>query len=175
MKRTLKASEKVLLGLCAAVVVLVGAFFAWRNYQQRLAAAREKIAALEPQLTAAHAAAADAAFWNERQAWLDATMPPPGDQGQAHSLFLEQLQTTARERGLVVAAPVMLKPEAGPHHHDLSITLQITGPDQAFYRWLAELQSPEKFQLIKYILLTPLSAQPPRMSGTVTVARLFKA
>jgi len=36
------------------------------------------------------------------------------------------------------------------------------------------LQSPEKFQLVKYLLLAPAQASPPRMTGTVTVARLYK-
>jgi hypothetical protein len=178
MKRSLKSSEKVLLALCAALLLLVAGFFTLRNHRTRTTAALEKIEKLEPQLTAAAAAAADAPFWHEREAWLDATMPTLGDSGQAHSLFLEQLQSSARERGLVLASPVLLKPEGTPHHRNLAITVQISGPDQALYHWLADLQSPEKFQLVKYLLLTPQAATAvqttPRMTGTVTVARLFK-
>jgi hypothetical protein len=174
MKRALKTSEKLLLVTCAGVLVLIVAFFAWRDHHRRLTAAREKIESLEPKLQAAVAAAADAPFWEQRQKWLDATMPPRGDSGVAHGLFLEQLQSSADERGLALTSPVLLKPESGPHHFELGITLQVSGPDQAVYRWLAGLQSPEKFQLIKFLQLAPQSAQPPRMTGTVTVARLFK-
>lgn len=174
MKRSLKRSEKVLLALCTGVLALIAVFFFWRDYRARMAAAREKIENLEPRFTAALAAAADAPFWKERQAWVDAVMPVMGDSGEAHSRFLEHLQLTARQRGLTLTAPVLLKPEGGPHHRDLSINLQITGPDNALNRWLAELQSPEKFQLVKYLLLTPASVQPPRMTGTITVARLYK-
>lgn len=173
MKRLTK-SEKTLFAMCIGVLVLVGAFFGWRNHRTRMAAAREKIENLQSRYTAAVAASGDAPFWKERQAWLDATMPVMGDAGQAHSTFLEHLQKTARERGLAVASTVLLKPEGGPHHRDLSISLQVTGPDNAVFRWLAELQSPEKFQLIKYLLLTPASASPPRMTGSVTVARIYK-
>jgi hypothetical protein len=174
MKRALKTSEKALLGVCAGTILLIGTFFAWRDHRQRLAAAREKIETLGPKVQAAVAAAADAPFWDERQKWLDATMPPRGDSGQAHGLFLEQLQTSADERGLALTSPVLLKPESGPHHFELSITLQISGPDQAVYRWLAGLQSPEKLQLIKFLQIAPQSTHPPRMIGTVTIARLFK-
>jgi hypothetical protein len=69
---------------------------------------------------------------------------------------------------------VLLKPEGSPHHRDLSISLQVTGQDGALFRWLADLQSPEKFQLVKYLLLTPVAGQPARMTGNVTVARLYK-
>jgi len=173
MKRLTK-SEKTLFALCIGVLVLVVAFFGWRNHRSRMIAAQEKIENLQSRYTAAVAASGDAPFWKERQAWLDATMPEMGDAGQAHSTFLEHLQSTARQRGLAVAATVLLKPEAGPHHRDLSISLQVTGPDNAVFRWLAELQSPEKFQLIKYLLLAPASVQPPRMTGSVTVARFYK-
>ena len=174
MTRALTKSEKTLLALCLTVLVLVVGFFVWKNYRTRLAAAQEKIENLQSRFTAAVAASGDAPFWKERQAWLDATMPAMGDGGQAHSLFLEQLQSTARQRGLTITSPVLLKPEGGPHHRDLSISLQITGQDNALFRWLADLQSPEKLQLIKYLLLTPVAGQPTKMACNVTVARLFK-
>jgi hypothetical protein len=172
--RRLTKSEKTLLALCIGVLVLVAGFFVWRNHRTRMIAAGEKIENLQARFTAAVAASGDAPFWKERQAWLDTTMPVMGDAGQAHSSFLEHLQRTGRERGLTIISPVLLKPEGGPHHRELSVSLQVTGPDNAVFRWLADLQSPEKFQLVKYLLLTPSSAQPPRMTGSVTVARLFK-
>ena len=174
MKRSLTSSEKRLFVLCLAVIVIVGVFFVWRDHRNRMAAAQAKIENLQSRFTAAVAAAADAPFWKERQAWLDATMPTTTDAGQAHSAFLQDLQTSARERGLKVASPVLLKLEGGPHHRELPITLQITGPDSAVFRWLADLQSPEKFHLVKYLLLTASSAQPPRMTGSITVARIYK-
>ena len=174
MKRSLTPSEKRLLIICVSVISAVLVFFAWRNHRARMTAARNKIENLQSRFTAAIAAAGDAPFWKERQAWLDATMPTTSDAGQAHSSFLEHLQTTARQRGLSLTSPALLKPEAGPHHRELPISLQVSGPDNAVFRWLAELQSPEKFQLVKYILLTPASSQRPMMTANVTVARLYK-
>src|SRR4051812_41174740 len=136
--RRLTHSEKTLLGLCIGVLVLVAGFFGWRNHHARMIAAQDKIENLQSRYTAAVAASGDAPFWKERQAWLDATMPVMGDSGEAHSTFLEHLQSTARQRGLTVATPVLLKPEGGPHHRDLSISLQVTGPDNAVFRWLAD-------------------------------------
>lgn len=174
MRRSLTSSERRLLVICVSLVAIVVAFFIWRDHRARMTAAQEKIDNLQARFTAAVAAAGDAPFWKERQAWLEATMPVMGDTGQAHSSFLEHLQSTARERGLALTAPVLLKPEGGAHHRELPISLQIGGPDAALYRWLAELQSPEKFQLVKYLLLTPVSARPPRMTASVTITRLYK-
>jgi Tfp pilus assembly protein PilO len=172
--RALTKSEKTLFALCICVVVLVVAFFAWRDHRARTIAAQQKIENLQSRFTAAVAASADAPFWKERQAWLDATMPVMGDSGQAHSAFLEYLQTTANQRGLRLTSPVLLKTEAGPHHRELPISLQISGADNALFRWLAELQSPEKFQMVKYVLLTPAATSRPRMTASVTVSRLYK-
>ena len=172
--RALTRSEKTLLAACGAVVGCVALFFVWQDHHKRKKTAEEKIANLQSRFTAALAAAGDAPFWKERQTWLDSTMPTMSDAGQAHSSFLEHLQLTARQRGLNLTSPVLLKPEGGAHHRDLSISVQITGPDNAVFRWLADLQSPEKFQLVKYLLLTPASAQPPRMTGSITVARVYK-
>lgn len=174
MKRVLKKSEKILCALCGGVVLLVLLWLLGSEYSTRLAAAKEKIENLSPRFTAAVAASGDAPYWKERVAWLDATMPTMTDAGQAHSSLLEHLQTTARERGLTLTAPVLLKPEAAPHHRELAVNLQITGPDNAVFRWLTELQSPERFQLVKYLLVTPTALSPPRMIANVTVAKLFK-
>jgi hypothetical protein len=54
------------------------------------------------------------------------------------------------------------------------VSLQITGPDSAVLRWLAGLQSPEKMQIVKYLQIIPRSSQPPRLSATITVARLHQ-
>jgi hypothetical protein len=174
MKRSLTSSEKVLLALCLTVLAVVGLLFSVRDYRARKTAAEALIAELEPQLIASEAAAADAPFWESRQVWLDSVMPSVTDAGKAHSDFLEELLESAKARGLSPAAPVLLKPETGKEAQDFSVTLQVTGPDSAVFRWLAELQSPEKLRTIKYLLLAPQSVQPPRMSGTVTIAKLFK-
>jgi len=174
MKRSLQPSEKILLTACLVLVGGLGLLFLVRDHRLRAASARKRIEVLQPQLAAADATLADAPFWEQRRLWLEQTMPALGDSGTAHSRFLEELRDGARDRGLVLGPPVLLKPEARPHFHDLAVTLQITGPDQAVYRWLAELQSPEKFQLVKYLLLTPQSGPAQRMTGTVTVSRLFK-
>lgn len=174
MKRSLTPSEKFLLGLCLMVLVLTGGFFYLRDQRIRKTAALARIAELEPQLLAAEAVAADAPFWETREAWMDSVIPSITNPGKAHSQFLEELQDSGRERGLSMKSPVLLKPEAGKHAQDFSISLQVSGPDSALFRWLAEQQSPEKFRIIKYLLLTPQSVQPPRMSANVTIAQLFK-
>lgn len=173
-KRPLKRSEKILLTLCATVIGVLGLAFWMRSYSQRVKAAQAKIEELEPQLAVAEASLSDAPFWEARGDWMDQTMPRLGDPGESHSKFLEELRSLAQERGLNMKAPVLLKPEAAGGHHRLPITLTLSGPDSAVFRWLAALQSPEKFQTVTYLLLTPQRTPTPRMECTVTVARLYQ-
>ncbi len=174
MKRTLTSSERRLFFMCAVVVLSVVAFFLSRDHRTRLAGARQKIEDYQSRFGAAVAAAGDAPFWRERQAWLDANLPSLPDEGQAHSAFLEDLERAARERGLTITSPVLLKPEAGPNHRELPISMQVAGPDAAVFRWLADLQTPEKPHLIKHLVVASTSATPPRLTSNITVARLFK-
>lgn len=174
MRRSLTSSEKFLLGVCGGLLVAVGLFFSVRDQRARQKVAEEKIAELEPRLMAVEAAAADAPFWEARLAWLDTVMPAVKDPGQEHSRFLEELESSARSRGLFFGIPVLQKPEKGKYAQDFSVTVQISGPDNAVFRWLAELQSPEKLRVVKYMLLLPQPVSPPRLGGTVTIAQLFK-
>jgi hypothetical protein len=173
--RPLKRSEKVLLYGCLVLAFTVVNGFGWSAYRKRTAAAREKVARLEGDRAANTAAAADLAYWGRRVAWLDEHMPSMGDSGEAQSQLLEDLQASAAERKLRLREPTLLKPEGGAHHHELAVTVRAQGPDEAVFRWLAEFQSPEKFQAVKRLVLTPDERRgEPEMECTVTVARWFK-
>lgn len=174
MMRKPTRSETLLLSLFLLALGIVGGGSLLRSHRTKVAAAQARIDEASPQLEAAELAAADAPFWQERKVWLDQTMPALGNSGETHGAFLEQLITAARERGLNPESPVLLKPEGTPHATDLSVSLQVTGPDSALLRWLASLQSPEKLQVIKYLQILPRSSQPPRLSATLTVARLHR-
>ncbi|CAN5265862.1 hypothetical protein BH23VER1_BH23VER1_34380 [soil metagenome] len=155
MSRNLKSSEKLLLGACFLLVVGIGGAILSHQYNSRATAAREKIAKLEDDLAGRTAAAGDREFWERREAWLDANMPDMGDAGTAQSELLEFVQSTAQERQLELSSPALLKPEGGASHHELAVSVRAVGSDLAVLRWLAEMQSPEKFIFLKTLSLTP--------------------
>lgn len=174
-RRPLKRSEKILLVLCGAVIGFLSLAFWLRSHGQRVKAAEARIAELEPQLAVVEASLSDAPFWEARGEWLEKTIPQLGDPGEAHARFLEELRTAALDRGLTMKAPVLLKPENVGQYRRLPVTLTLSGPDSAVYRWLIGLQSPEKFQTISYLLLTPQrTPAQQRMECTVTVGRLYR-
>ena len=127
-----------------------------------------------PSCTAAVAAAADAPFWDERQKWLDATMPPRGDSGQAHRLFLEQLADERRERGLALASPVLLKPERVRIISNSRSRFKSPAPIRRSIDGSPGSSHRKNFNSSSILQIAPQSTHPPRMTGTVTIARLFK-
>lgn len=174
-RRSLKRSEKVLLALCVTMVFSIGNLILWKRYSARLKAAKEAIEKLEGDRAANAAAATDEPFWQQRQEWLDSVMPPMSDSGEAQSALLQSIEESAAERRINTWRPTLLKPEDGSHHHEVSVTLRAGGADQAVLRWLAEMQSPEKFQYIKYLQIERDSDGPePRMECTLTLARWFR-
>lgn len=173
--RRLSRSEKSLLIVCGIMVFSIGNLIFWKEFLSRSASVRSKLGLYEGKADAAVTAVADVEFWQARQAWLDQMMPAMGDPGKAHSELLEFIQRTGAERGLQVTNHSLEKPENLPHYRELAVSVSLSGPDQALFRWLVELQSPEKFYFIKYLRLASESeGATPRMSCRLTLARWFK-
>ena len=121
------------------------------------------------------AAAGDLEFWEGRQAWLDQHLPSVGNAGKAQGELLDYLRETARKRGLRTDDPILAKAEDGGHYREVVVTIEAQGPDEAVFRWLAEMQSPEKFQVVKYLSLGPdRGSAEPELECTVTLARWYK-
>ena len=55
------------------------------------------------------------------------------------------------------------------------MTIEAQEAYEEVFRWLAEMQSPEKFQVVKYLELEPDRGTPqPELEVKVTLARWFK-
>jgi hypothetical protein len=175
--RALRTSELILLVLAFLVVFTVVNVIMWNKHKLRTKTANDKITQLEEQLSSNMAYAPEEAFWLPKNEWLDATMPKMGDFGNVQSNLLEYLQQGSRERGIRLNNLTLLKPEGGSKfHREVSVTIQSIGPDQAVYDWLAEMQSPEKFQYFKYLQLDSHEASRPKreMDCRFTLSRWFQ-
>ena len=175
--RALRTSELILLVLTFVVIFTVVNVILWNKHKKRTGTVRTKITQLEEQLSSNMAYAPEEAYWLPKSEWLDANMPKLGDFGGAQSTLLEYLQESSRERGIRLTSVTLLKPEGGSKfHREVSVTIQSIGPDQAVYDWLAEMQSPEKFQYFKYFQLDVHEASRPKheMDCRFTLSRWFQ-
>ena len=177
MKRRLRTSEIILLLLTFVVIFGGGNIILYKKHKAKVDGAAKRIAELEEEIATHDVYLADQEYWAKKSQWLDEHMPVMGDFGELQSKLLDDLRETAAQRNITFEQQALDKPQGGSaFHQEVSVTVLVEGPDQAIYRWLADLQSPEKFQAIKFMQLyndTGGSTE-PQMDCKLTLARWFR-
>lgn len=179
--RPLTRSESILLGLCLFSVLFVGHLIAYKHYQAQVSKAEQVLEDLQrrgdkPQLEkAASTPPKEAEVWAERMDWLDEQLPSMGSRDQAQASLLEDLRASAKSFDLDIDAQSFVKPASTPHYQEVAVKMNLDGPERKVFQWLAGIQSPEKFQAIKFLRLRPeRRSRLPESDCEVIVARWFK-
>ena len=174
-------SETILLGICVASIFLVGNAIAYKKYKLKVTKQEQILADLErrgenPRMEEAAATpTAQASVWEDRMNWLDQNLPKMESRDQAQAALLEDIRSSAKEFDLDIDGQSFVKPSKTPHYQEVAVKMNLDGPERKVYQWLAGLQSPEKFQAIKFLRLRPDGrANRPEGDCVVVVARWFK-
>lgn len=178
MAQQLTSREKNLLLLCVGVLVFMGFAILMNDFLQRRTSALQKIAALQAQKSENDSWMADRAFWDKRRNWLIEKMPGTESLGRAQGQLLEDLQNQALEYGISTEQPT-LPPLAAPNenYREVTVAIRLRGDQTTVLRWLATIQSPEKFQAVRVLDLeidTRSREKTPQVVCNLTVARWFK-
>lgn len=124
---------------------------------------------------AANTPAKEKTVWNERMAWIDAGLPDMPSRDQAQAALLEDMRATAKSFDLDIDGQSFVKPASTPHYQEVAVKMNLDGPERKVFQWLAGMQSPEKFQSIKFLHLEPEGRRSqPQADCDVIVARWFK-
>jgi hypothetical protein len=178
MSRTMTSREKRLLGGCIAVLTISASAIIGKEFLDRRAAVETKIAALKSEKQENDAWLADRAFQEKRRAWLEANMPATDSLNRAGGELLEELQNQALDLGLKDQRPPQLnEPTKNANYQEVSVTLNVRGDQAVALDWMAMLQSPEYFQVIKNLHIDPdgkAKEKTPQAFITFTLARWFK-
>lgn len=179
--RSLTRSEMVLLGLCVFLVLFVVHLVAYRDYQTEMDKATQVLEDLRRRggnpvpAKGEPASQGDAHVWEERMQWLDKRLPKMTSRDQAQAALLEELQTSAKALALDIDGQSFVKPASTPHYQEVAVKMNLDGPERKVFQWVAGLQSPEKFQAIKFLRLRPDGRRrQPEGDCEVIVARWFK-
>ncbi len=177
MIKTLTAREKRLLGACIAVLVVSATSLLSKEFLNRRSALDEQIKALKLEKE-------DNDFWigqremlDKQKVWLDENMPVTESMNQANAQLLADLQNEALNRQIKVINPKLQDGVNSPFHREAVVTMKLYGEQAKIMAWLATLQSPEKFYVIKLLELDPdtRSKEPlPQMECDLTIARWFQ-
>jgi hypothetical protein len=177
----MKRSEIILLVICVASIFFVGNAIAFKKFKIERTKQEQILVDLErrgenPRMEEAAATpAAQATVWKDRMAWLDQNLPKMESSDQAQAALLEDIRSSAKAFDLDIDGQSFVKPAKTPHYQEVAVKMNLDGPERKVYQWVAGLQSPEKFQAIKYLRLRPDGRNSrPEGDCVVVVARWIK-
>ncbi|MBK8093326.1 MAG: hypothetical protein IPK32_15390 [Verrucomicrobiaceae bacterium] len=168
----MKKSEKLLLGIFAALLLLMigggGVLFAYRNYAE----IKDEVSQLGDQLENMRSQVASGEKWAARQSWLDDNIPGFASRQEASAKLLEAVQKEAETASVSLLGREILETTQalGPDGLPLDEAEQLNAFDRAavkvtlngvkeedFYRWLHALQKPKSFIGITRLQINPSS------------------
>ena len=179
--RGLTTREKRLLGLCVLSIFLVANLFAARAISRSLGGGKEKIRTLEQELAENEMWLEEKELWDRRKAWLDQNLPPSLvrqriSTGNAQGNLMQGLQNELLELKLKIDRQTLVEPKTTDFYDEVAVYLRIEGDAAKVNNWLATLQSPDKFQVIKSLELE-LDGRSrevePQAECEITIARWF--
>jgi hypothetical protein len=173
----MNAREKRLLAACGAVIFIAGATVVAKEYLDKSDAVNKRIAQLQGEKKDAETWIQDRAFQEKHAKWLDEMMPKTDSLGRSQGELLDELDNAAQDRNIKVLKRTPNEPTKTEYYQEVSVGMQFRGESSVMMEWLATLQSPELFQVIKAIEIEPdtrAKEKTPQCFVTMTVARWFK-
>lgn len=169
--------EKRLLAFCFGALALMASMILANEFFQRRSASLATIARLESELTQNETWLSDRAYWEKHASWLAQNMPATDSLGRSQGQLLEDIQNDTLDLQLRIERQTLLEPISQSSYREVSVNVRIKGDQEIILRWLATLQSPEKFQHIKEVdfeIDTRAKNPKPQAECDLTLARWFK-
>lgn len=169
--------EKRLLGACIAVLFISGSTLLAKEFLDRRAALEKTIAALETEKRDNDSWLTQREFQEGRNQWIEDHLPATDSLGRAQGQLLEEFQNQALDNEIRVVSSSLPAAHSTAHYREVAVTLKLYGEQARMLAWLATIQSPERFYIIKSIELDPdgrSRAATPQIECDITVARWFK-
>jgi hypothetical protein len=172
----LTSREKNLLGLCFGVLLIMASMILLDAFLKRRAAVLQTLAGLERELQENKSWLADEAYWKKHGVWVEANLPRTESLGRAQGQLLEEVQNDALDLQLRVERQTLLEPVTAAHYREVSVNVRLAGDQNVILQYLAGLQSPERFQVIKQLEFevdTRSRAAKPQARCDLVLARWF--
>lgn len=90
-------------------------------------------------------------LWTQRIAWLEKNQPAPN----SPSALLETVQQAAQKHGIEIKDPKLVSPNHQPLYLEIAVGLSAFGPMEKLAEWMAEVQQPGMFRLLKQLVIKP--------------------
>jgi hypothetical protein len=177
MSKLTDREKKLLLG-CILVLVTMVCVIMLKTYLDSKQALEAKIAALTIQKDENTRWLSDAAFQQKRSDWLKTTLTSTESVGRAQGQLQEEVDQALQNLEIKnMRAPDLVQNEKTAHYDEVAVRYTLRGELNVVLAWLASLQSPERFIVIKALEIEPdarAKEKTPHVFVNLTIARWFK-
>lgn len=174
MIRKLAPREKRLLIAVLLLFGIGGNFLLAETFWSSRTRLRTEIQSQKRQYQLLTASVEEAAFWDQRQAWVREAQPKlssaPDSQGVG---LLTEIKDLARKHSVLIENPALRPIEPRPTHTAVTVEIETKSGWQPLIDFLHELQSPESFVAMESANLRIDASDPTMMRGRFKISRWY--
>ncbi|MEP2774527.1 MAG: hypothetical protein ABJQ29_16240 [Luteolibacter sp.] len=170
----MSAREKKLLALLLIAGFFILNLFFFRFYTEKKIAYANDLNAAKSRLQQAIAFSESSASITGEMDWLANNEPEPTAYQKVQTQLQQFAETQARNLGLTVKSQELLPTDdSGIHYHRAQVRINLTGREEALYRWFDSVNDPAAFRAAYQIRLSPNSTDDTLIDCSATLAQWF--
>jgi hypothetical protein len=173
--RPMSPREQKLLIFFASAAFLVLNFLAFGFYQNKRLQTQRALDQARQKLETAEIYRASREQVADQMEWLATHEPQPAANQDVQTKLQQFCETEARTAGLTIKSqkPLPSDTTEGRHYHRARMQLNLTGSEEALYRWFDRLNTPGEFRAATFIRLSPDGQNDALIDCTATVEQWF--
>lgn len=166
--------ERKLLIFFGVAIFLVANFFAYSLISKKQQEVASEVTKLEGVIREAEEFEAMEAQVRDEMQWLEDREPEPVEAEPVGPKLEQFANARATSAGLTVKKRTILPDdETGPSYWRARVEMQVSGMEQALYRWLSQLQDPNRFRAVTALRMSPNREDDTLIDANVVVEEWF--
>lgn len=173
-KPSMSAREKKLLTFLVVAGFVILNFFLYTLYAQKKTQFDNDYNTAKSSLQQAIVFSDSSAQLSEEMDWLAANQPEPAAYQDVQTKLQQFAEVQARNLGLTIKSQELLPTDdGGVHYHRAQIKINLSGEEQALYRWFDAINDPGAFRTAYQIRLSPNAKDDTLIDCSATLAQWF--
>lgn len=169
----MSSREKRLLILFLSAIFLMANVFGFKWLQSKRNELGSSIAAARGTLSTAETVALQQESAREEFQWFQKHLPESMEGDLVPSRLQTEVSGLATRAGLTVTRPSIEPTIPGNHFNRAQFQINVSGNEQALYRWLVQVHSPKDFRAVTALRLSPNREDDTLIDAAVTVEQWF--
>ncbi|TAG08622.1 MAG: hypothetical protein EAZ42_09910 [Verrucomicrobia bacterium] len=167
--------EKTILKLMAAAGFVVLNFVGFHFYQIETRKIKSNLDLARQNVEKAEVIKASREQISDEMEWLAAHEPSPMADQEVQTQLQRFAENEARSVGLTIKAqkPLTTDTAEGLIYHRVKFEFDVTGTEEALYRWLDRVNEPQQFRIASQILLSPNEQDDTKINCRATIEQWF--